>query len=105
VKLIMAIIQLDDVAGVIRHLSKGGFFSTKLSSAGGFLKEGNVTIMVGVEEAQLDEALAIIDKYSHSRTKLVPSPSLDQMESSSSTEVTVGGATIFVLDCEQFLRS
>ena len=102
-KLILAIIQLDDVASVIRHLAKSGFFSTKLTSAGGFLKEGNVTIMVGVEEERLEEALDIINKFSHSRSKLVPTPSLDSMDSSL-TEVTVGGATVFVLDCEQFLR-
>ena len=102
-KLILAIIQLDDVAGVIRHLAKGGFSSTKLTSAGGFLKEGNVTIMTGVEESRLEEALGIINKYSHSRVKLVPTPSIDQLESGL-TEVTVGGAAVFVLDCEQFLR-
>ena len=43
-KLILAIINLDDVAGVIKHLTKGGFSSTKLTSSGGLLKEGNVTI-------------------------------------------------------------
>ena len=102
-KLVLAIVQLDDVAGVIRHLAKSGFSSTKLTSAGGFLKEGNVTIMVGVEKERLDEALEIINKYSQSRTKLVTTPSLDRTDASS-TEVTVGGATVFVLDCEQFLR-
>ena len=102
-KLILAIVQLDDVAGVIRHLSKSGFFSTKLTSAGGFLKEGSVTIMIGVEEERLDEALEIINKYSHSRSKLVSTPSLEGMDSSA-TEVTVGGAIVFVLDCEQFMR-
>jgi len=105
VKLILAIIQLDDFASVVRHLAKSGFFSTKLTSVGGFLKEGNVTIMVGVEVERFDEALEIINKYSHSRTKLVPTPSLEGMDSLlAETEVTVGGATVFVLDCEQFLR-
>ena len=70
-KLILAIINLDDVAGVIKHLTKGGFSSTKLTSSGGLLKEGNVTIMTGVSEEQLEEALEIINKYSHSRTRLV----------------------------------
>lgn len=102
-KLILAIINLDDVAGVIKHLTKGGFSSTKLTSSGGLLKEGNVTIMTGVSEEQLEEALEIINKYSHSRTRLVPTPSLEGLDSPS-TEVTVGGATVFVLDCEQFLR-
>jgi Uncharacterized protein conserved in bacteria len=103
VKLIFAVINLDDVAAVIKHLAKSGFSSTKLTSAGGLLKDGNVTIMAGMEEERLDEALEIINKYSHSRARLLPVPSLDGMDSPM-TEVTVGGATVFVLDCEQTLR-
>ena len=102
-KLILAIINLDDVAGVIKHLTKCGFSSTKLTSVGGLLKEGNMTIMVGVETDRLDEAIEVINKYSHSRVRLLPVPSLDGMDSPL-TEVTVGGATVFVLDCEQFMR-
>ena len=59
-KLILAIINLDDVAGVIKHLTRSGFSSTKLTSSGGLLKEGNVTIMAGVEEDRLEEALALM---------------------------------------------
>lgn len=102
-KFIVAIINLDDVAGVMKHLTKSGFSSTKLTSTGGWLKEGNVTIIIGVETAKLNEVLGIIDKYSHSRTRMIQTPSLEGMDSPS-TEVKVGGATVFVLDCEQFLR-
>lgn len=102
-KLIVAIINLDDVAGVMKHLSKGGFSSTKLASTGGLLTEGNVTIIVGVENEKLDEALQTIDKYSHSRIRMIQTPSLEGMDSPP-TEVQVGGATVFVLDCEQFLK-
>ena len=103
-KLIVAIIQIDDVASVIRHLAKSGFSSTKLTSTGGFLKEGNVTIIVGVEKERLEEAIEIISKYSHSRVKSVTAPSFSDMRDASAADVTVGGATVFVLDCEQFLR-
>ena len=102
-KFIVAIINLDDAAGVMKHLTKSGFYSTKLTSTGGLLKEGNVTIIVGVEKEKLKEVLEIIDKYSHSRTRLIQTPSLDGMDSPP-TEVKIGGATVFVLDCEQFLR-
>ena len=103
VKLVFAIINLDDVAAVIKHLTKNGFSSTKLTSAGGLLKDGNVTIMSGMEEERLSEALEIINKYSRSRKRLLPIPSLDGLDSPM-TEVTVGGAVVFVLDCDQFLR-
>lgn len=102
-KLIVAIIHPEDVAGVIKHLNRGGFSSTKLASMGSFLKEKNITILVGVDETQLNEALEIIDKYSHSRTQMIPTLSLDGMESPM-TEVSIGGATVFVLDCEQSMR-
>ena len=102
-KLILAIINLDDVAGVIKNLTRNGFSSTKLTSVGGWLKEGNMTIMVGVEEERLAEAIEVINKYSHSRVRRLPAPSLEGVDSPL-TEVTVGGATVFVLDCEQFLR-
>ena len=102
-KLIVAIINLDDVASVIKKLIKSGFSSTKLTSIGGLLKEGNMTILVGVPDEKLDEAMAIIEKYSHSRVRRVHTPSLDGMDSPL-TEVNVGGATVFVLDCEQFMR-
>jgi len=102
-KFIVAIINLDDVAGVMKHLTKGGFSSTRLTSTGGLLKEGNATIIIGVENEKLNEALGIIDKYSHSRTRMIQTPSLEGMDSPP-TEVRVGGATVFVLDCEQFMR-
>ena len=102
-KLIVAIIHPDDVAGVIKRLNRGGFSSTKLTTMGSFLKEKNITILVGVEEIQLDKALEIINKFSHSRTRMIPTLSLDGMESPM-TEVNVGGANVFVLDCEQFMK-
>lgn len=102
-KLIFAVISQDDVAGVIKNLTKNGFSSTKLASSGGLLKEGNVTIMSGVEDQRLDAALEIINKYSHSRVRLIPNLSIDEADAPP-TEITVGGATVFVLDCEQFIR-
>ena len=102
-KLILAIIHLDCVASVIKHLTRDGFSSTKLTSTGGFLKEGNVTILIGVDEARLDEALEIIKKFSSSHVRMVPTPTLDGFDSPM-TEVKVGGAVVFVMDCEQFLK-
>ena len=49
-KLILAIINRDDANAVTQSLTKAGFSSTKLSTTGGFLMSGNVTILVGVDE-------------------------------------------------------
>ena len=45
---------------LLRHLLDAGFRVTQFSSLGGFLRRRSATLLVGVEEGRLDEALAII---------------------------------------------
>jgi uncharacterized protein YaaQ len=103
-KLITAIINADDSSKVSAALTAGGFYSTKLSSSGGFLSSGNVTVLVCAENPKVDTAIEIIKKYSHKRSQLVPSAASFGVGEFNSPpiEVTVGGATIFVTDIERF---
>jgi uncharacterized protein YaaQ len=103
-KLVMAIINSDDAHTVIKNLTKAGFQVTRLATTGGFLMVGNVTIIVGVDEEKVDEAIGIIRNYSKSRTQIVPASSVMGMGISTAfpLEVTVGGATVFVMDVEKF---
>ena len=105
-KLIIAIVNHDDANAVTQNLSKKGFSSTRLSSAGGFLLAGNATLLIGVEEDRVDAVIDIIREYSHSRKQMIPTTS--EMNygyyPSMPVEVTVGGATIFVVDIERFER-
>ena len=104
-KLILAIVNHDDSQRVIRGMTQNGFSVTKLATTGGFLMSGNTTIIAGVDESRLDEAIGIIRDMSHSRTQLVPvmtGMEIGGMFSTIPTEVTVGGATIFVLDVDRF---
>ena len=55
-KLIIAIINRDDAGAVIQNLSRNGFSSTRLSTTGGFLLAGNVTLLIGVEEERVPYA-------------------------------------------------
>ena len=93
-KLIIAIIQDEDASEVISHLNEAKFQVTRLSTKGGFLRAGNTTIMTGVEDEKVEGALKIIEENSKARTQygLILAP----------IEVKVGGATVFVLDVEQF---
>ncbi|MCR4926146.1 MAG: cyclic-di-AMP receptor, partial [Clostridiales bacterium] len=77
---------------------------TRLNTTGGFLKSGNITMMTGVDDDRLNELIDIIGKYSSKRTQIVqPSPVYgNDIFVSSPVEITVGGATVFVLDVEQF---
>ncbi len=103
-KMVMAIINADDANTVVSALTKSGFFVTKLATTGGFLKTGNTTVLIGVDEEKLDEVLSIINEHSHSRKQLVPSASDFGigMIPAAPVEISVGGATIFVMDVERF---
>ena len=105
-KLIIAIINYDDAGAVVQSLTKSGFSSTRLSTTGGFLLAGNVTLLIGVEEEKVQEAVDIIRKHSHSRRQLMPA--ITEMSHGfmpvMPVEFTVGGATLFVVDVERFER-
>ena len=105
-KLIIAIVNHDDAGAVTQNLTKNGFSSTRLSTTGGFLLAGNVTLLIGVEEDQVDQAVDIIRRHSHSRKQLMPA--ITEMSHGfmpvMPVEVTVGGATVFVVDVERFER-
>ena len=105
-KLVIAIINHDDAGAVTQNLSKQGFSSTKLSTTGGFLLAGNVTLLVGVDEEKVQTVIDIIREYSHSRKQMIPTTS--EMSygymPAMPVEVTVGGATVFVVDVDRFER-
>ena len=103
-KMVMAIINADDAQAVVSNLTKSAFSVTKLATTGGFLRTGNTTILVGVDDEKLDEVLAIINKHSHSRKQMIPATSEFGigMIPTVPVEVSVGGATIFVMDVERF---
>lgn len=105
-KLIVAIVNNDDYQSVQTALSSAGFGATKLSTSGGFLRAGNVTLLVGVEDERTDEAIEIISEHSSKRTQMVsPAPSyFGEGYLATPIEVAAGGATIFVLDVERFLK-
>lgn len=103
-KLVMAIVSSDDSSKVSAGLTKEGFYATKLATTGGFLMAGNTTFIVGTDDDKVSDVIAIIKKYSKKRTQMVPSSTSYGVGGYSSfpVEVTVGGATVFVLNVEQF---
>ena len=85
-----------------------GFGVTKLATTGGFLRAGNTTLLVGVDDERFQTAMDIIEKVCKSRKQIAPSPSSMVGMPGSYTpypiEVVVGGATIFVLSVDQFIK-
>ena len=105
-KLLLAIVSNDDANSVIRALYKEKFQTTKLATTGGFLSKGNTTLITGCEDDDVKRAIEIIGNESKKRTELVPSAAPFEAGEllSAPIEVTVGGATIFVLDVDQFVK-
>lgn len=107
-KLIIAIVQDEDASRLISQLMNDGFGVTKLATTGGFLRAGNTTLLVGVDDDRFQAAMDVIEKVCKSRKQIAPSPaSMVGMPGSYTTypiEVVVGGATIFVLTVDQFIK-
>ena len=108
VKLIIAIVQDEDASRLIGNLMNDGFSVTKLATTGGFLKSGNTTILAGVEDSRVQDCLGIIEKICKSRKQIATSPvtmgGSSGMYASYPIEVTVGGATVFILAVDQFVK-
>ena len=102
-KLILAIVNDDDAAVVSGALTKAKLSATKLATTGGYLKAGNTTFIIGVENEQ-DMAIEIIGNNARKRTQIIqdPSPYGTVNTMAMPLEITVGGATVFVLDVESF---
>lgn len=103
-KLVLAIVSGDDSLKVSKALTKGGFYATKLATTGGFLAAGNTTFLVGTDDDKVPEVIEILKGNSRTRKQMVPSSASYGvgMFSAAPIEVQVGGATVFVLDIEQF---
>lgn len=61
-KMIMAIIGSEDADDLVYELNQNSFFVTKLSTMGGFLKKKSTTLMLGVDDSRVEEAITIIKK-------------------------------------------
>lgn len=104
-KLIIAIVHSDDAQAVLTEISRSGYSATRLSTSGGFMRAGNTTLLIGVEEEQVDEVIALIGKKARSHKQVVTSAAKGEGSvASMPLEVKVGGATVFVVDVDKFVK-
>jgi uncharacterized protein YaaQ len=108
VKLVIAIIHKEDAGPLVDALLEREFRATRLHSSGGFLRQSNASLLVGVEDDQVDAVLQVIRDNCVSRTQVV-SPLPPIMEPGEfylpyPTEVTVGGAVVFVVPVDRYER-
>lgn len=105
-KLIIAIVHSDDAQAVVTEIAMAGYSATKLSTTGGFMRAGNTTLLIGVDEEKVDEVIELIRKRAKSHKQVVsgfPGKSEGSV-SAMPVEVKVGGATVFVVDVDKFVK-
>jgi uncharacterized protein YaaQ len=106
-KLIMCVIDDMDIHALLDDLSEGGFQATKLASSGGFLRRGNTTLLIGIDDDKKDDVLRLIRKVCKPRKQMVPmAPILAAEESIVPVDVMIrmGGATVFVWDVAEHYK-
>ena len=105
-KLVLAIVQNEDSSRLVSNLMSEGYGVTKLATTGGFLRAGNTTLLIGVDDEKLDSVLSIVERICKSRKQVATAPSpvtgTAGVYVPYPIEVVVGGATCFVMDVCQF---
>jgi uncharacterized protein YaaQ len=83
-KLLFAIIKDDDVDNVVPALTSSSFRVTRVASTGGFFRKGSTTLLIGVDDEQVDAAIRLL------REKTTPEPNEQKR------------ATVFVVPVSRF---
>lgn len=107
-KLVLAVLQEDDYERTVAALNQHGFFVTKLSSSGGFLKKKNITILVGVDSHRYVELIDLLKGRAGRRSKTVyTTPAIlpgshpeTGVASAVPIQVETGGVTIFTMSLD-----
>lgn len=107
-KLVVCVVHNRDRNRVTDEMVKLGFKFTVIGSSGGFLREGNTTMLIGVEPDRLPELMRVVQDNCEQREQMVNVAPFDSGAPGgflpTPVKVPVGGAVMFVLDVEQFQR-
>ncbi|UQS83931.1 cyclic-di-AMP receptor [Bombilactobacillus thymidiniphilus] len=106
-KLVIAVVQDKDHARLRKALTAAKIQSTRLSTTGSFLRNGNSTFMMGIEDEVLPELLAIIKENSQARHEFISTAIATSMLGElpeQPIEVAVGGATVFIMPMDQMVH-
>ncbi len=106
-KLVYAIIRNDNEDDVMTALMQDHFVVTRLSTTGGFLKKGNTTLMIALEDSEVERCIDLIKAQCGRRQEItVNMPYLSGNSLMNYTtmpmNVEIGGATIMVVPLERF---
>lgn len=87
---------------------RAGFKFTVIASTGGFLREGNTSLLIGLEDDEAETLLALVGQNCKAREQVL---NVAQFEAGapgafvpSPVKVPVGGAVVFLMPVERFER-
>lgn len=107
-KLVFAVVQGSDAEPLLEALTTRGYRATQINSAGGFLRERNVTLLIGVPDEHVVDVQTIVRQNCHARTRfvnpLMPIVEPGEFYVPNPVEVLIGGATMFVVNVERYER-
>lgn len=105
-KLMLIIINNEDVIDVTKALLKNKYYVTKLATTGGVINSGNTTLLLGVEDDHVDRVKDIVTNFSKTRKKKISPDETSDLNVFSflPASVKVSGATIFVLNIDEYYK-
>jgi uncharacterized protein YaaQ len=59
-KLMIVVIRDSDADAVVQAMVENHYRVTRMASTGGFLRHGNVTLMTGIEETQVETVIDLL---------------------------------------------
>lgn len=65
-KMIISILQDNDKDNVTKNLNEAGYRVTVLPSTGAFFRRGNATLMIGVDDPNVDHVIELIKESTSS---------------------------------------
>ncbi|MCC6404320.1 MAG: cyclic-di-AMP receptor [Fimbriimonadaceae bacterium] len=107
-KLAICIVHNRDRNRLHDRLVEAGFKFTVIGSTGGFLREGNTTVLIGFEAEQKEALSEIVSGACCSREQMVTVAPFESGPSAgippTAVNVPVGGAVVFFLNVDEFQR-
>lgn len=102
-RLMIAVVQDQDVESAVRALKKLKISITRLPSSGGFLGRRSSTLLLGIPDELEGSALKALRKSCRTRIEYITMPlEGTPMALPAPTPISVGGATVFIFDIERY---
>lgn len=106
-KLVIAVIQIYDTDRLLTTATDVGFGATRIVSTGGFLRMQNATVLLGVDDERVEEAIGIIRECCQGRVEVraeVAAPEFAEWIDCGIQEIPLGGGVVFVVAVDRFAR-